>query len=209
MEEIFIIIVLVVIVVFKKSIKSSVKGKIGERKAENSLIYSLDIKEYKILNDIYLPTKYGTTQIDHIIVSKYGIFVIETKYYAGKIYGSEYAEYWTQYLPKTQNKIYNPIKQNLGHIVAVSKIIEKETIVYPISIIAIKNSARIKVKSQTPVIKISNLGYEVKKYKDIVLTDAQVNTIYGLINENNVLDEDVRKAHKQNVKNYVRNKKYK
>ena len=36
-------------------------------------------KEYKILNNIMIKVNNSTHQIDHIVVSKYGIFVIETK----------------------------------------------------------------------------------------------------------------------------------
>lgn len=38
---------------------------------------------YYIYNDVVLPTERGTTQIDHVVVSKYGVFVIETKNYRG------------------------------------------------------------------------------------------------------------------------------
>ena len=43
-----------------------------------------------------LATKSGTTQIDHVVVSKYGLFTIETKNYRGKIYGDDARDKWTQ-----------------------------------------------------------------------------------------------------------------
>lgn len=43
----------------------------------------LDTEEYIVLHDLLLPYKDGTTQIDHVIISPYGIFVIETKNYTG------------------------------------------------------------------------------------------------------------------------------
>ncbi|MCP5461876.1 MAG: NERD domain-containing protein [bacterium] len=46
--------------------------------------------EYYSFNDVVLKTPDGTTQIDHILISPYGIFVIETKDYSGWIFGSEY-----------------------------------------------------------------------------------------------------------------------
>ena len=60
-------------------------GKAGEKRVARKLDWLP--KEYIILNDIMLPTQYGTTQIDHIVVSPYGIFVIETKNYKGWIFG--------------------------------------------------------------------------------------------------------------------------
>ena len=71
-------------------------GKVGERKVSRKLNWLS--KEYITLNDIMIPTEYGTTQIDHVVVSPYGIFVIETKNYKGWILGDERADEWTQSL---------------------------------------------------------------------------------------------------------------
>lgn len=71
-------------------------GKAGERHVARKLSWLP--KEYIVLNDIMLKTRYGTTQIDHVIVSPYGIFVIETKNYKGWIFGHENSEEWKQSL---------------------------------------------------------------------------------------------------------------
>lgn len=72
--------------------------------------------EYVIFND-FMCKRYGhSTQIDHIVVSPYGVFVIETKGYKGWILGGENSEYWTQVLYKNKYQLYNPIRQNEGHV---------------------------------------------------------------------------------------------
>ena len=48
--------------------------------------------EYIVLNDLMLPTSYGTTQIDHVVLSLYGVYVIETKNYTGTLIGNEKSE---------------------------------------------------------------------------------------------------------------------
>ena len=63
------------------------KGKEGENRVHNILMQLPD--DYVILDDVVLPTNKGTTQIDHIVVSKYGVFAIETKNYRGEIYGDD------------------------------------------------------------------------------------------------------------------------
>ncbi len=63
------------------------KGKRGEIRVHDILSHLSD--EYHILNDVVLKTERGTTQIDHIVVSKYGIYAIETKNYRGEIYGDD------------------------------------------------------------------------------------------------------------------------
>ncbi|QSW90410.1 NERD domain-containing protein [Flavobacterium endoglycinae] len=62
--------------------KSKIKGIIGE-KTVSSILHFLDKSEYKIINNVVLKTGEVTTQIDHVIISSFGIFVIETKNYKG------------------------------------------------------------------------------------------------------------------------------
>ena len=65
-----------------------IRGHIEEKKV-SAFLATLPSYEYKIFNDILLATESGTTQIDHIVVSRFGIFVIETKNYRGWITGNE------------------------------------------------------------------------------------------------------------------------
>ena len=51
------------------------KGKLGERSVAKRL-KRLDNHKYKVINDVILKTSRGTSQIDHLVVSNYGIFVI-------------------------------------------------------------------------------------------------------------------------------------
>ena len=68
-----------------------------------------------MIKNVTLPTADGTTQIDHIVVSEFGIFVIETKNMKGWIYGSEYQKLWTQKIFKYTGKFQNPLHQNYKH----------------------------------------------------------------------------------------------
>ena len=43
--------------------------------------------DYHLLNHVTLRLKDGTTQIDHVLVSRFGVFVIESKDYKGWIFG--------------------------------------------------------------------------------------------------------------------------
>ena len=67
------------------------KGKVGEKVVAGKLDH-LPKDQYKVLNNVTIPTPKGSSQIDHLVVSIYGIFVIETKNYNGWIYGGEHAE---------------------------------------------------------------------------------------------------------------------
>lgn len=75
---------------------SQIKGETGEMTVDY-LLSKLDKDYYLYANNILLPLKNGgTTQIDHLVLSCYGIFVIETKNYQGFIFGDEVQDYWTQ-----------------------------------------------------------------------------------------------------------------
>jgi len=92
------------------------KGKFGEFQV-NILIRLFHPKEkYELVKDVTLSTDDGTTQIDHVLVSRYGVFVLETKNMRGWIFGKESQKQWTQQLFKQKFKFQNPLHQNYKHL---------------------------------------------------------------------------------------------
>lgn len=92
------------------------KGKFGENSVILMKKIFLDSKIYTDINDVTLQTPTGTTQIDHVIVSKFGIFVVETKNMSGWIFGSPNQPNWTQSLPGGKKfRFQNPLHQNYKH----------------------------------------------------------------------------------------------
>lgn len=157
-------------------------------------------REYLILNDIMIKTSDNKThQIDHIVVSQYGIFVIETKQYNGYITGSEYDKKWCIKTGKSKLYINNPFHQNYGHIKALEEILNLDEDKF-ISLVCIPSSARLKVNSSNLVRSYSILG-KIKSYNQIVLNNYE--EIFNIIKGNNIVDKDERKKHNkyaQNVK---------
>lgn len=104
-------------------------GERGENQVAQILSYDADSI---IFNDILLfdnKTK-KSSQIDHIVIRPNGVFVIETKNYAGRIYGNDNQREWTQVLAygETKNRFYNPIKQNATHIYFLAKTLKQHNI---------------------------------------------------------------------------------
>lgn len=92
------------------------KGTIGEFLVGLSLRL-LPKNTYHVFNDVTFEVMDGTTQIDHIVVSRFGVFVIETKSMAGKIYGRPGDKTWTQFFSKSKKfQFQNPIRQNYRHL---------------------------------------------------------------------------------------------
>jgi hypothetical protein len=72
---------------------------------------SLDKKVYRRFHDVIVPGYNGTTQIDHILISKFGIFIVETKNKSGWIFGSEDQARWTQTFHRKKFSFQNPLRQ--------------------------------------------------------------------------------------------------
>ena len=99
------------------------KGWVGEKVVSQLGLKRLDPAVYRVFDDIYLPRPDGkdTTQIDHVVISKFGIFVIETKNVKGWIFGSAEQRQWTQQLFRKKSRFQNPLHQNALHVRALQK----------------------------------------------------------------------------------------
>ncbi len=91
------------------------KGKAGEAVVNLSAKLFLDKTRYHLIKNVTLPTEDGTTQIDHIIVCRYGVFVVETKNMKGWIFGNAKQRQWTQKIYRHSQKFQNPLHQNYKH----------------------------------------------------------------------------------------------
>jgi hypothetical protein len=80
--------------------------------------------DYHLMNHVTLQLKDGTTQVDHILVSRFGVFVIETKDYKGWIFANAKQVNWTQVFFQSKFKFQNPIFQNNRHVRAVQGLLD-------------------------------------------------------------------------------------
>jgi restriction system protein len=103
---------------------SRVKGFIGELRVRLALRLRLDRATYRAVHDLTLPTPDGTIQIDHVVVSRYGIFVIETKNMKGWIFGGERQSQWTQKIFRHTTRFQNPLMHNYKHVKALQALLD-------------------------------------------------------------------------------------
>ncbi|HIF9068062.1 TPA: NERD domain-containing protein [Photobacterium damselae] len=120
LEQVWYLLPLLLIVSVFKS--RWLKGIFGEYLV-NRLLSKLPESDYTLIKDVTLPTSNGTTQVDHIVVSKYGIFVVETKNMKGWIFGSARQKLWTQKIYRHSSKFQNPLHQNYKHIKALETLL--------------------------------------------------------------------------------------
>ena len=99
------------------------RGRRGERIVAKEL-GRLPHKDFIVLDDILISSgAERTSQIDHIVVSTRGIFVIETKSHIGRISGSEQSQNWSQHLANESHRFYNPLLQNRSHLKTLRRLL--------------------------------------------------------------------------------------
>jgi restriction system protein len=74
---------------------------------------------FRRFSNLIVPDERGTTEVDEIVVTPAGVFVIEHKDFGAWIYGDERDEYWTAVYPNERHRFQNPIRQNYRHIKAL------------------------------------------------------------------------------------------
>ena len=96
----------------------------GEELVSRRLLEQFRAPDYHLMNHVTLRMDDGTTQVDHILVSRFGVFVIETKDYSGWIFANEADAKWTSVHYRLKHKFQNPIRQNYRHVLAVQNLLE-------------------------------------------------------------------------------------
>lgn len=187
------------------------KGKKGERTVAK-ILSPLDENEYKVLNDVMVRTQNGkTSQIDHIVVSAYGIFVIETKNYRGWIFGNEKAAYWMQIIYHAKYRLRNPVKQNYAHIFALKEILaEYSTIIYFPIVVFVGKAELKEIKSKMPVIYDTELLTLIhSNATSKCLAEAEIDKIVELLSSKNIVNDETRVEHINTIRQTIHERELK
>lgn len=173
-------------------------GAIGESKVDRCL-RKFKGKEFARAKDIMLPARGKTSQIDNILISRHGIFVIETKNYTGTVKGKEHHQNWTHIPPgrsKAGREFYNPIKQNEGHITALRHLMYKSFPNIPFhNIVVFSDDCRI--PGIPGVVKMSSLQDALRQrmHGAPSLSETDVSAIKNIIESMNIKDKSERSQH--------------
>lgn len=152
-----------------------IRGWFGEKKTTFYLWVSLNGKVYRRFHDVILKTKNGTTQIDHLIVSSYGLFIVETKNRKGWIFGSADQPTWTQSLYGNNYSFQNPIKQTFRQKKVLSEFLGlKESVIH--TVIYFVGKCKFKTPLPDNIIK-SRPGKYIKRFKGQVLSPDEVDRV--------------------------------
>lgn len=166
---------------------SAETGKEGEDKVAGLLNYVTYTNGYKVINNVLLNG--GTnksTQIDHIVVGRSGIYLIETKNYKGKIYAAN-GEEWYQTPHPRANAIpfYSPEKQGLHHLYMLADAIRLKDKSYCHLITVFPDSTDIENHTKSKILHFNELIPELCSHRGNFLTNETVEKLYERINRVN------------------------
>ena len=206
---VIIFIVLILVILFKIN-SSKIKGSVGEFKVNTRLNFLGN--EYISLNDILTKSSNGNTpQIDELVLSEYGIFIIETKNYKGWIFGNEKSENWTQVIFKEKHTFRNPIKQNWSHVYALKNVLSEFPNIHYFPIVVFTGDATLKgIESTVPVIYSNRLNSTIKNLSsEKCLSQTEVEKIKSILESVEITEKMARKEHVKNIKQNIVEKQLK
>ncbi len=151
----------------------------GEELLRNTIIKNLPSTSWHLLNHVTLKTADGTTQIDHVLVSRYGVFVIETKHYTGWLFGDAKSKQWTQVIYGTKHRFQNPLHQNYKHIKAVQELLNFLSPEQIIGVVVFTGDAEFKTNTPEGVFNAENVVKYLKGYSEEVLTENRMQFCVG------------------------------
>lgn len=180
-----------------------IKGRRGERITSEILDeYLKNNYGFKIDDVIVMGNNGKTSQIDHILFTTHGIFVIETKNIEGRIYGSIEQKYWTQ-VTNSYNKYqkYSPVFQNKTHVYRIKSLLKLRYGVYSCVVFTKNNTDYLKGCEQCVHNACDLLNYLNSK-TEIIFKKEAVQQMYLKINDFKTNPRISEEEHIQNIRNF-------
>ena len=200
---VFVLIVLLVKAISSTTVSADSIGAYGEAMTARCLSL-LPVERYSVLNDLMVCDKRGiTTQIDHVVLSQYGIFVVETKCYSGWIFGDERSRVWTQTLScgrgwwaySEKYKFQNPIRQNWRHIYVLVEMLNLPKRYFH-NVVVFSGDADFKTDVPRNVIDITSVDSYIKSFDNLVMSAKMCERLYNkLLQLNASVSEEKRTRH--------------
>ncbi|MGL5382204.1 MAG: NERD domain-containing protein [Culicoidibacterales bacterium] len=193
------IIMLAILAVFLYLDKNpaSFQGFLGEWRARKELAKLP--QGYQVLHDLMIEVNDKMTQIDHVVIAKTGIFIIETKCFTGTIYGKARQKKWTQYYSRNRKyQFQNPLHQNYGHLKQLSDLLEQaETDFIPL--VVFNNSIKLKVDDESQVFRREEMNEAIQSYTAEKFTNDECQTIITKLKAANIQSLSNKRKHKAKI----------
>ena len=176
-----------------------IKGALGEWALNRVLVSELPAS-YQHYRNLVIPAEKGDfTEVDHLVLSPFGIFVIEVKNYRGWIFGSERQPQWTVQHFRSKHQFMNPLHQNYKHTEAVKQLLglsgQDGDSVH--SIVAFSLRAQFKFQIPQNVMYTDLVGDYINRFTQPCFTDEQIRQFNARLNMAKAGKKVLRKLHMQ------------
>lgn len=135
--------------------------------------------DYHLMNHVTLRMDDGTTEVDHILVSRFGVFVIETKHYSGWLFASAEGRKWTQVWFRARFRFQNPIFQNRRHVRAVQDVLDLLPPNAIKSVVVFSGSAEFKTPIPNGVLRLNELAGYIRMQADKIMSEERLQFCVG------------------------------
>jgi restriction system protein len=160
--------------------------------------------DYAVISNVLIPYsgRIGTSQIDHIVVSIYGIFCIETKSHKGWILGSKARGIFTQVLYRNKYPIVpNPVTQNETHINALKELLGNKVKAPIVNIVVFPSADKFIMDGYENVGSMNDLYDIISSRHGKVYLYKEAKEIIDSISKANMKHPEVHAYHARHVRN--------
>lgn len=175
-------IALIVVIVAAMSMLTSrwYAGKHAGRRTRRIAESLLDRKTYHQLHDVILETKDGPVRIDHVIVSRFGVFVIEAMDMRGEILGKAFDPEWTQTVGGERIKFQNPLRPNYNRKLALDALLQiGEHKIF--SVIAFTDGSKFQVEMPDNVTQGKDFVKYIKSKDTMLINESEIQGVVDTI----------------------------
>jgi hypothetical protein len=173
------------------------KGWFGEKKTTFNMWLTLDTNIYRRYHDVIIPSRNGTTQIDHLLVSQFGLFIVETKNKKGWIFGSANQPKWTQSIYGNNYSFQNPLHQTFRQKKVLAEYLKlPETLIH--CVIFFNGDCEFKTQLPNNVINYG-LGKYIKQFKKSIVDQESLNDVMNRLDLHETHSELTKKDHIRSV----------
>ncbi|ASK28428.1 nuclease-related domain-containing protein [Neisseria chenwenguii] len=133
----------------------------------------LNAEIYHEINKLDVRSGSEHLQVDHVYISRHGIFVVNTPNQQGLIWGDKKDGLWTQRYHKSESQFPNPLRQNQRYIEALSKQLSLPQQVF-FSVAVFGKNCRFQTMMPDNVVESFDFVEYVSQYEEILLSDEEV-----------------------------------
>lgn len=170
----------------KEEIPALKAGIQGEEIISNYLNELSD--EYLIVNNVNLNVNGRQTEIDSLVISSYGLWIIETKNYVGYLSGNAKDDRWqreriSRYGVSRKDEVSNPLKQMHRQIYISKEFLERNHVhTFIHGLVALPSAQGVRVDSNELVLSKNDLLQTIEKERTIRLSNRDLHNILVALN---------------------------